>query len=84
MKANNGDFLKAMAIKGKVVCYLPTFITYQAIQAGQLVPLMNNYQLPAMHAYAVYPQTLFLSERCRILMILGIIDASTTLKFFMP
>jgi DNA-binding transcriptional LysR family regulator len=67
MKANNGDFLKAMAIKGKGVCYLPTFITYQAIQAGQLVPLMSNYQLPAMHAYAVYPQTRFLSERCRSL-----------------
>lgn len=67
MKANNGDFLKAMAIKGKGVCYLPSFITYQAIQAGQLVPLMSNYQLPTMHAYAVYPQTRFLSERCRSL-----------------
>lgn len=67
MKANNGDFLKAMAIKGKGVCYLPSFLTYQAIQAGQLVPLMNNYTLPTMHAYAVYPQTRFLSERCRSL-----------------
>jgi DNA-binding transcriptional LysR family regulator len=67
MKANNGDFLKAMAIKGKGVCYLPSFITYQAIQAGQLVPLMPDYQLPTMHAYAVYPQTRFLSARCRSL-----------------
>ena len=67
MKANNGDFLKTMAIQGKGVCYLPSFITYKAIQAGELVPLMNQYQLPAMHAYAVYPQTRFLSERCRSL-----------------
>jgi len=67
MKANNGDFLKEMAIKGKGICYLPTFITYQAIKNGQLVPLMNNYQLPIIHAYAVYPQTRFLSERCRSL-----------------
>ncbi|MEY8199311.1 MAG: LysR family transcriptional regulator [Colwellia sp.] len=67
MIANNGDFLKTMAIKGKGVCYLPSFITYQAIQTGQLVQLMNNYQLPTMHAYAVYPQTRFLSERCRSL-----------------
>jgi len=67
MKANNGDFLKAMAIKGKGLCFLPSFICYQAIQAGQLVPLMNNYQLATMHAYAVYPQTRFLSERCRSL-----------------
>ncbi|GAW96727.1 MULTISPECIES: LysR family transcriptional regulator [Colwellia] len=67
MTANNGDFLKAMAIKGKGVCYLPSFISYQAIQAGQLVPLMSKYQLPIIHAYAVYPQTRFLSERCRLL-----------------
>jgi len=67
MKANNGDFLKEMAIKGKGICYLPTFITYQAIRNGELVPLMNNYQLPVIHAYAVYPQTRFLSERCRSL-----------------
>ena len=67
MKANNGDFLKAMAINGKGVCYLPSFITYQAIKAGELIPIMQNYQLPVMHAYAIYPQTRFLSERCRAL-----------------
>jgi len=67
MKANNGDFLKEMAIKGKGLCYMPNFISYQAIQAGQLVPVMNKYKLPMLHAYAVYPQTRFLSERCRAL-----------------
>ena len=67
MKANNGDFLKSMAIKGKGVCYLPSFITYQAIQNGQLIPLMKNFKLASMDAYAVYPQTRFLSERCRSL-----------------
>lgn len=67
MKANNGDFLKAMAIKGKGVCYLPNFICHQAIADGQLVTLMNNYKLPKFYAYAVYPQTRFLSERCRAL-----------------
>jgi len=67
MKANNGDFLKTMAIKGKGICYLPSFIVYRAIQEGELVPLMENYQLATMDAYAVYPQTRFLSERCRSL-----------------
>lgn len=67
MKANNGDFLKDMAIKSKGVCFLPSFICYQAIQTGQLVPLMTHYQLLTLHAYAVYPQTRFLSERCRSL-----------------
>jgi len=67
MKANNGDFLKAMAVKGKGVCYMPNFICYQAIREGQLVTLMNKYHLPKLYAYAVYPQTRFLSERCRTL-----------------
>ena len=67
MKANNGDFLKEMAIKGKGLCYLPNFISYQAIQTGQLVPVMKQYKLPVLHAYAVYPQTRFLSARCRAL-----------------
>ena len=67
MKANNGDFLKAMALKGKGICCLPTFLAYQEIQAGELVPIMNKYQLAKIHAYAVYPQTRFLSERCRVL-----------------
>lgn len=67
MKANNGDFLKNMAINHKGVCYLPSFITYQAIRAGELLPIMKDFQLPSMNAYAVYPQTRFLSERCRSL-----------------
>jgi len=67
MKANNGDFLKAMAIQSKGICYLPSFICYQAIKSSELVPIMTNYQLPTLNAYAVYPQTRFLSERCRSL-----------------
>jgi len=67
LKANNGDFLKTMAIKGKGICYLPSFIVYQAIKSKELVPVMTSFELPSMHAYAVYPQTRFLSERCRSL-----------------
>ncbi len=67
MKANNGDFLKAMAIKGKGICYLPNFLAYQAIRDGGLLPIMNEFNLAKIHAYAVYPQTRFLSERCRLL-----------------
>ena len=65
--ANNGDFLKTMSINGKGLCFLPTFIAYQAIQSGQLVTIMNDFDLPGLNAYAVYPQTRFLSERCRAL-----------------
>ncbi|MCO7224733.1 LysR family transcriptional regulator [Pleionea sp. CnH1-48] len=65
MKANNGDFLKQMAIKGHGIICLPTFITHQELTAGKLIPLLTEYSLPTMHAYAVYPKNRFLSLRCR-------------------
>jgi DNA-binding transcriptional LysR family regulator len=67
MKANNGDFLKEMAIKGHGITFLPTFLAYQALASGELIPLLTEFQLPIMHAYAVYPKNRFLSQRCRLL-----------------
>ena len=65
IKANNGDFLREMAVKGHGIAFLPTFITYQALISGELVPILQQYQLPTLNAYAVYPKNRFLSQRCR-------------------
>lgn len=65
MQANNGDFLLNMAIKGHGITYLPRFLAYQALARGELVEVMQQYQLPVLHAYAVYPKNRFLSQRCR-------------------
>ena len=67
IKANNGDFLKISAINGQGIVALPLFIVHQAITSGQLVAILTDHQLPNLHAYAVYPQTRFLSHRCRLL-----------------
>ncbi|MCG3810280.1 LysR family transcriptional regulator [Psychrobacter sp. Ps4] len=67
IKANNGDFLREMAVKGHGIAFLPTFITYQALISGELVPMLQQYQLPTLNAYAVYPKNRFLSQRCRYL-----------------
>ena len=67
IKANNGDFLREMAVKGHGIAFLPTFITYQALISGELVPILQQYQLPTLNAYAVYPKNRFLSQRCRYL-----------------
>jgi len=67
IKANNGDFLREMAVKGHGIAFLPTFITYQALISGELVPILQQYQLPTLNAYAVYPKKRFLSQRCRYL-----------------
>lgn len=65
MKANNGDFLLDMAIKGQGIAFLPTFMTYQTLAQGKLLPILPSYQLPLTRAYAVYPSNRFLSQRCR-------------------
>lgn len=67
IKANNGDFLREMAVKGHGIAFLPTFITYKALSSGELVPILQQYQLPTLNAYAVYPKNRFLSQRCRYL-----------------
>jgi len=65
ISANNGDFLKQMALSGHGITYLPNFLTYQERAEGKLIPLFCDYELPVMKAYAVYPRNRFLPERCR-------------------
>lgn len=67
IKANNGDFLREMAVKGHGIAFLPTFITYKSLTSGELLPILQQYQLPTLNAYAVYPKNRFLSQRCRYL-----------------
>lgn len=67
VKSNNGNFLLNMAVKGHGVIFTPTFIAYQALARGELIPILGNYKLPILSAYAVYPKNRFLSQRCRLL-----------------
>lgn len=67
IKANNGEFLRDMAIKGHGIIIAPTFIVYDTLAHGALVPILSQYDLPTLNAYAVYPKNRFLSQRCRLL-----------------
>ena len=67
IKATNGEFLVDMAVKGHGIIFIPTFIAYQEIARGELVSILEQYQLPTLNAYAVYPKNRFLSQRCRYL-----------------
>lgn len=67
LSANNGDFLRQAAIAGLGIILEPTFIIYDAISKGQLVPLLTDYQWPVIDAYAIYPHTRHLSQRVRAL-----------------
>ena len=59
--ANNGDFLRGLAVAGQGIIGTPSFIVYRAIEAGELTCILTDYQWPVVNAYAVYPQTRHLS-----------------------
>ncbi len=65
--ANNGDFLKLLAESAHGITYLPTFIVWQSLAAKTLVPVLNEYKLLTMHAYAVYPPNRHLPLKVRSL-----------------
>lgn len=67
IKATNGEFLVDMAARGHGITFIPAFIAYEKLISGDLIPLLKQYQLPALQAYAVYPKNRFLSQRCRYL-----------------
>ena len=67
IKATNGEFLTDLAVKGHGITVIPTFIAYKKLARGELVPILQQYQLPILNAYAVYPKNRFLSQRCRYL-----------------
>jgi DNA-binding transcriptional LysR family regulator len=65
MVANNGDFLHDMALAGHGIVLLPTFIAWKSLAAGKLVPLLDAWPPAPLNAWAVYPQTRYLSQRAR-------------------
>lgn len=67
MRANNGEFLRDAAIAGMGVVLQPNFITHRAIDAGELVPVLTEYDWQALDAWAVYPRSRFLPQRVRAL-----------------
>lgn len=65
MTANNGDFLHEMALAGHGIVQLPTFIVWKSLAAKKLLPVLESYTPPAINAWAIYPQTRYLSQRAR-------------------
>ncbi|WP_156905468.1 LysR family transcriptional regulator [Maritalea myrionectae] len=67
MAVNNGDMLCMAAEKGLGVVLEPTFITYQAIASGTLVPLFADHEWSDYAAYALFAQNRNIPRRVRSL-----------------
>ena len=65
--ANNGDFLKSLAESHHGITFLPTFIVWQSLATKSLVPVLSEYQVQTMYAYAVYPPNRHLPLKVRSL-----------------
>lgn len=66
LHANNGDALKAAAEAGLGLVMLPSFIVNDAIKTKRLRILLPDYKAYDIAAYAVYPQTRYVSQRVRV------------------
>ncbi len=65
LKASTGEFLRDAAVNGQGIILVPSFIVYEELERGALVPVLKNYQPPRIDAYAIYPPTRHLSQRVR-------------------
>lgn len=55
-RVNNGELVRDAAIAGLGLTMLPTFIVGEALASGELVRVLEHYQVPTTKVYAVYPQ----------------------------
>lgn len=65
LHANNGDVLAAAAEAGLGIALLPTFIVGDAIAAGRLHTLLDDWQAPPISINAVYPQLRRMPQKTR-------------------
>lgn len=67
LKANSSVFLLEMIKQGMGVGFIPRFISYQALQAGDVVEVLPNEHKPKMTLYALYPVRQFTPPRLTLL-----------------
>lgn len=64
--ANNGDFLRDMAMAGHGITLIPSFIAWEAVARGDLVEILPQHAPEPLDAWAVYPRNRYLSRRTRV------------------
>ena len=65
LHANNGDLLAQAAEAGMGIALLPDFIVEDALAAGRLVPVLCDWQAPAITINAVYSSARRVPQKTR-------------------
>ncbi|MGY0560451.1 LysR family transcriptional regulator [Luteimonas sp. A277] len=63
--ADNGDFLAIMAEAGQGIVLVPDFISQDAVAAGRLVPVLEEWKAPPIAVHALFPQSRNMPLRLR-------------------
>ncbi len=64
-RTNNGELLRAAALAGDGVILEPTFLVGNDLARGDLVPLLQDWEIPHVTAVALYPSRRFVSAKVR-------------------
>ena len=65
--SNNGDVLRAAALRGTGIAALPTFLVGPDVKAGRLRILLADYELSPLGIYALYAPNRYLAAKTRLL-----------------
>jgi DNA-binding transcriptional LysR family regulator len=64
--SNNGDILRAAAVAGRGIATLPTFIVGPDIKAGQLMPILPQFNPTALGIHTLYAPHRYLAAKARV------------------
>ena len=65
LESNDGQVLRAAALSGMGILVQPTYILYDDIVAGRLVPVLDAWDLPRLTINLAYPSRKHLSAKVR-------------------
>ena len=65
LESNDGQILRAAALDGLGILVQPTYIVYDDIVAGRLVPVLDDWDLPRLMINLAYPSRKHLSAKVR-------------------
>ncbi|MBA2965129.1 MULTISPECIES: LysR substrate-binding domain-containing protein [Ramlibacter] len=65
LESNDGQVLRAAALDGLGILVQPTYILYEDIVAGRLVPVLDEWDLPRLTINLAYPSRKHLSAKVR-------------------
>lgn len=66
VRAHSNPEIKNLVQSGLGIGYLGKCSLYRELQEGSLVPILQNYETPAVGTYAVYPHKKFLNQKTRV------------------